>query len=77
MGKLFLHQKADSLPCTKQIDTLGVTLIELGVLNLEDHGNHAFGDGAESIHADSRADDRNSLDSLSTELLVLGSVELG
>ena len=53
-----------------------VTLVELSVLDLKHNPDYIFGGRTESFHAYSCANNRNCLDGLPSELLVLRSAEL-
>ena len=48
----------------------------MSVLDLEDHSDDVVSNWAEVIHANGRANDCDSLDSLASELFVLSCVEL-
>lgn len=74
--ELRLHKKANALPSTEQIDALGVLLLKLASLDREHSFDNALSDRAEGFKTNGGADDRDSLNSLSAELLVLGLVEL-
>jgi hypothetical protein len=71
-----LHHEGDSLPCAKQVDTLGITLFELGVLDGQKHLDHIVGNRRKCILSTASADDCNSFNDLASELLVLRLVEL-
>jgi len=71
-----LHEQADALPGTKQVHTLSVTLFELIVLDVEQHLDDVMSDWGEGLLANCSADDRDGLNDLATELLILGLEKL-
>jgi hypothetical protein len=71
-----LHHEGDSLPCTKQVDTLGITLFKLGVLYGQKHLDHIVANRRKCILSTASADDCNSFNDLASELLVFRLEEL-
>ena len=67
----FLHQEADTLPRTQQVDSLSIFVVKLLRLNLKHSLNHNISFNSESDFTDTSTDDSDGLDDLTSELLVL------
>ena len=67
----FLHQEADTLPRTQQVNSLSIFVVKLLGLNLKHSLHNDISFNRESDFTDASADDSDGLDDLTSELLVL------
>jgi hypothetical protein len=70
------HKQANSLPCGKQVNTLSVSFLELGVLDCKQNLDDVVGNLRESFFTYSRTDNCDCFNDLSSELLILRLIEL-